>query len=143
MKLFLALFVICLPFSALAEGDENLKGKVESYLNSITTFTADFTQTDAEGNISGGKFFLKRPGKFKWEYDDRQPILIISDGKELVYYDKKLREASYVSAQDTLAAFLARNNIQLSGEVKLLAINNKNDIISFKVSVSFVTGNVS
>lgn len=76
---------------------------------------------------------LKRPGKFKWEYDARQPILIISNGRQLVYYDKKLKEVSYAGVENTLASFLARKNIRLSGDVKLLSIEDKNGAVSARV----------
>lgn len=133
---FIFLFVLlffCLPAQA-AEMGEDLKTRVEKYLNGLTTFSADFTQVDSEGTASGGKFLLKKPGKFKWEYDERQPILIVSDGSQLVYFDKKLKETSYVSAKDTLASFLARKDIKLSGDIKLLAIDDSNGKVIAKVA---------
>lgn len=128
------LFILALLFSTSAQADDAaLAQKVEGYLNSLTTISADFVQLDAEGNASGGKFLLKRPGKFKWEYDDRQPILIVSDGGQLVYYDKKMKEVSYVSADNTLANFLARKTIKLSGDVKLVSITENGNEIRAKI----------
>ena len=131
-SLMLAMTIMLFSTSAYAD-DTALVQKVETYLNDISTLTADFAQVDSDGNASGGKFTLKRPGKFKWEYDQRQPILIISDGKQLVYYDKLMKEASYVSVENSLASFLARKDIKLSGDVKLISIEDKDGITRAKV----------
>lgn len=130
--LALSLFVILFSLPALA--DDAIAQKVEAHLNTITTLTADFTQVDPEGNVSGGKFYLKRPGKFKWEYDQRQPVLIISDGSQLVYYDKKLKESTYTNLKSSLAGFLARKDIKFSGDVKLLKAEEKDGQIIVKVT---------
>ncbi len=127
------MLIILFSCPVFAASDVELTQKAEKYLNSLSTFSADFTQVDSEGATSGGKFLLKRPGKFKWEYDARQPILIVSDGLQLVYYDKKLKEASYVSADSSLASFLARKNIRLSGDINLVSIIAKDMTIRAKV----------
>lgn len=135
MKKLILTLIIAVSFSvnAKAATENELAAKVENYLNSLSTLSADFTQVDAEGNAAGGKFMLKRPGKFRWEYDMRQPLEIVSDGKQLVYYDKKLKEATYTSLQNSLAGFLARKNIKLSGDVQLVSIEDKNGMVRAKV----------
>ena len=99
--------------------DLYVKEQVERFFKTTVTLQADFTQIDSQGNVSGGKFLLKRPGKFRWEYDKRQPLLIISNGDRLVYRDKELDETTYVSAEDTLASFLARDEVRLEGDITL------------------------
>ncbi len=118
MKIFLTLALLFV--SVAASADEAAVQKAQKYLNSLSTFEADFTQIDAEGGQAGGKFSLQRPGKFRWEYDKRQPILIVSNGSQLVYYDKQLKEVTYTSIENSLASFLARKEIKFSGDVRLV-----------------------
>jgi chaperone LolA len=116
LTLILAVFI-----STSANAVDDVASQAEKYLNAVTTMSADFQQVDSEGNIAGGKFYLQRPGKFRWEYDKRQPILIVSNGKKLMYHDKKLKELTYADLEDTLANFLAKKVIRFSGDVKLLS----------------------
>lgn len=113
------LVAILFAFPASASENEVVQ-QVEEYLNGLSSFEADFEQSNAQGESGSGRFYLKKPGKFRWEYETGQPILIISDGKQLIYYDKQLKEATYVPAKHTLAGFLAREKISLSGDVKLV-----------------------
>lgn len=87
--------------------------RVESYLSALTTITADFSQVDANGGLSEGKFYLKRPGKMRWQYSPPTPILLVSDGKVIVYYDAELDQVNYVPMDDTLAGFLGKPVIKL------------------------------
>src|SRR5688572_26161011 len=103
-KLLLALLLLATPALALTPlkeksvgiPDAALVAKVENYLNSIKTLQADFGQaanaTIKGADISSGRFYLQRPGKFRWEYLKGQQILIISNGSQIVYYDRKLDE---------------------------------------------------
>lgn len=88
--------------------------RVEDYLNALTTVTADFSQIAPDGTLSGGKFFLKRPGKMRWEYEPPTPVLMIANGSAITYYDSELEQVSHIPVGSTLAGFLAREKIDLA-----------------------------
>jgi len=90
--------------------------RVEAYLSNIQTITADFNQTAADGSLANGKFFLKRPGKMRWQYAPPTPILLVSDGKVVTYYDAELDQVSYIGVDDTLAGFLAQKTITFESQ---------------------------
>lgn len=96
--------------------------RVESYLNSITTMTAKFNQIDPEGGLTSGKMFLKRPGKMRWQYNPPTPVLMVSSGDVLTYYDYELDQLNQIPLDDSLAGFLARPKIKLTD--KSLKISN-------------------
>ena len=89
---------------------------VEAYLSGINSIVANFTQESADGSTGGGKFFMKRPGKMRWQYNPPTPILLVSDGKVVTYYDAGLDQVTYISVDDTLAQFLARKDIKFDSE---------------------------
>lgn len=127
MRIFIVLLLLAMP-SFAAQSD------VESYLNNIQNLTADFVQLDANGNSAKGKFYLTKPGKFRWEYED-QPLLIVSSGRLLTYFDKELNEVTHVPTADTLAAFIARDEIKLNGgDVQLLEYSEKGGVIKVIVT---------
>jgi chaperone LolA len=116
---FIAAVTAC--FAATASADEAADiARVERYLSGLTTMTADFTQIDANGQLSEGKFFLKRPGKMRWQYSPPTPILLVSDGDVIVYYDAELDQVNYVPVDDTLAGFLAQPVIALNSATTTL-----------------------
>jgi outer membrane lipoprotein-sorting protein len=102
---------------------------VEAYLNGLTTVVADFLQTASDGSVSGGKFFLKRPGKLRWQYDPPVPVLIVSNGNIISYQDLELNQVSRASADETLSAFLGRKVISFSAkDVEVTAFSSKSGL---------------
>ncbi|WP_095012200.1 LolA family protein [Tsuneonella mangrovi] len=74
------------PAPAAAASPEMLDTAI-SALRSISTMTADFTQTDAKGQTVSGEMTLKRPGKIRFEYEKSAKMLIVSTGKSLYLID--------------------------------------------------------
>ena len=89
--------------------------RIEAYLTGISTLTADFAQTSSDGSTGSGQFFMKRPGKVRWQYNAPTPLLLLSNGKTLTYYDPGLKQVTYVDVKDTLASFVAQKTIELDG----------------------------
>ncbi|MFO1241828.1 MAG: outer membrane lipoprotein carrier protein LolA [Rickettsiales bacterium] len=96
---------------------EQILTQVEAYLNGLTTIQADFVQIAPGGNLSTGKFFLKRPGKMRWQYDPPVPVLLISNGSVFTYYDYELQQVNEIPLDSTLAGFIAQKNIRFDPEV--------------------------
>ena len=73
--------------------------EVEKYLAGLSSWSADFKQTieDGQGHVlrgAAGKFYLARPGKFRWDYSEPSEQLILADGKQIWFYDKDLAQAN-------------------------------------------------
>lgn len=96
---------------------KNTVAEVEKYLSGLDTVVADFVQVAPDGSLVGGKFYLQRPGKMRWQYDPPTPILMVADGKFLIFYDYELDQTSRIPLEDTLAGFLARKDIRFGGDV--------------------------
>lgn len=104
---------------------------VEAYLSGISSIVANFTQESADGSKGAGKFFLKRPGKMRWQYNPPTPILLVSDGKVVTYYDAGLDQVTYIGVDDTLANFLTKKEIKLdSDSTRVTKYSHANGIIS-------------
>jgi outer membrane lipoprotein carrier protein len=84
-------------------------GDVEKNLAGLASWSADFTQTieDAQGKelrSASGKFYLQRPGKFRWDYAEPSQQLVLGDGKDIWFYDKDLQQANVRKMDATLAS---------------------------------------
>lgn len=67
--------------------------EVAQSLRLTTTMTADFTQTAGNGSVAKGRLILARPGKIRFSYD-RLPMLVVADGKRLVFIDYEVSQVS-------------------------------------------------
>lgn len=110
-KILLALCVLFVESVANAAVDKNLVRDAEKYLNSITGLNGGFTQT-ANGKTQKGTFSMLRPGRVRLDYKNA-PIQLISDGKDLYFYDKSLDQITTVPLTSTPAGILVRKNIDL------------------------------
>lgn len=93
--------------------------RLQTYLSNLTTIISDFTQTAPDGTLSSGKFFLERPGRMRWQYNPPTPILMVSNGSELVYYDYELQQSSHIPLDQTLIGFLAQERIRFDTDTQV------------------------
>ena len=101
----------------LSPQDQAALVRVQTYLNDIKTLQSRFQQFTSDGGTASGTIYLQRPGRMRIVYDDPSPILIVADGREVYYWDKKLQELSQINVNETPAWFLLRPEIQLTGDV--------------------------
>ena len=65
--------------------------KVSAYFNQLGDMKGNFVQTSADNKRLRGKFYLKRPGQFRFEYNLPSKQIMISDGKYLSIQDLDLK----------------------------------------------------
>lgn len=93
--LFLALSAPPLLMTALPAAAQQAQtdlARVSAYIRAVTTMTADFTQTDRNGQTLNGKLTLKQPGKIRFQYQKGVPLLIVGDGRALTMIDYEVRQ---------------------------------------------------
>ena len=98
----------------LDDGDRAAITRVEAYLNGLATLEARFVQLDSSGEAATGRLKVKRPGRLRFEYDPPTPILLVSPGSELIYYDRDLETATRLDWADTPAWFLLAERVSLA-----------------------------
>jgi outer membrane lipoprotein-sorting protein len=110
-------------------GREEWLRRLESHLDSLTTMKAAFLQVSSTGEVARGTFYMRRPGKLRIEYAPPSPVLIVADGHRLIYYDKELETANMVPIEDTLAAFLVRDDVRFAGDVKVTGFSHEGGLL--------------
>jgi len=93
--------------------------RIEKYLNNVRTMTAHFLQSTTDGGEAEGTLYLQRPGKLRLEYSPPTPVLIVSDGNLVHYYDSELNQVSQVGLSSTPASVLVRDTYKLGGDVRV------------------------
>lgn len=77
---------------AIAQSASTTLSAVQSHLRATTSMTADFTQTDRNGQRLNGQLTLKRPGKIRFQYQKGVPLLIVGDGSSLTMIDYEVKQ---------------------------------------------------
>lgn len=93
---------------------------VDNGLNNTLSFTGRFTQYGSDGSISAGTVYLQRPGKVRFEYDDPNPLLIVSDGVTLVQQDRALETFDRVPLAATPLHYFLKENVRLQEDTEVI-----------------------
>ncbi len=64
-------------------------GEISGYLNELQTATGGFTQINADGTISTGTVFIKRPGRVRFEYAPPDESLFVAGGGQVAIFDPR------------------------------------------------------
>ncbi len=92
------------------------------YLNDLSTLEARFIQISSNGAYAEGDVIIQRPGKMRFEYDPPHPVLIIANGLSLLFYDREIKQASFLPLWETPLWFLIRERVTLSEDVVVSAV---------------------
>lgn len=96
--------------AALSPTERALVQRANSYLGTFTSARGRFQQTDANGRTTTGTFYIKRPGRIRFEYDAPSRLLVVADGTNVKIYDQRLKTFDqYPLSRTPLAVFLSRS----------------------------------
>lgn len=94
--------------------------RLQHFLDGLQTMEADFIQRLEKPNRgqpseTKGHFSTARPGKFRWEYQSPYAQTVLSDGKNLLFYEPDLMQVTLGSATrlDNTPALLLSSSIQI------------------------------
>nr|WP_233061361.1 outer membrane lipoprotein carrier protein LolA [Parvularcula mediterranea] len=74
---------------------------------------AQFTQYAPSGEISKGRFYLSRPGKLRFEYEEPNPMLIVAVGGMVYVHDAELKTTDSYPVGQTPLRFLLSKELDL------------------------------
>lgn len=122
----LAGFVLLAAAPAEARSFENDPDviKAEQYLKNLKTAKADFIQTSSAGSRLSGQFYLNRPGKLRFNYNEVQDF-IVADGIFIYFYDAQMGEQTNAPIGQTLADFLLRKDLRMRGDLNVQQVYKK------------------
>lgn len=116
MKKWLVLGLVCLfSLDARAQSAENIN-KIETYLNNIKSMEATFVQMSSNGGTAEGRLFIEKPNKIRMEYADPTNVLIVGDGKYIIYNDTELEQVTHIDYDDIPATLILANDIKIDGK---------------------------
>lgn len=115
--------------AAIEPGDKAEIASLETYLNSVRTVRSSFLQIASNGRVAEGILYLSRPGKLRINYKPPAQLQIFGDEFWLIFVDEELKEVNQLPIGATPAALLLRDEIRLSGDIKVRRITRRNGLI--------------
>ena len=116
---------------AYAAGTE-VAQKIADHFSSVRTMAGEFVQFGPRGEQTGGKFYLARPGKIRFNFEDPSPMRVIADGKSVVIGNRKLKTWDIYPLSKTPLALLLSNKIDL-GSKTVRDVKQEPDLITIKL----------
>lgn len=102
---------------------------VSDYFAELQNLKGAFVQTGADKKRMKGKFFVKRPGRFRFDYALPSKQIIISDGESLAIQDLDLNNEDRVELDQTPFRLLLRKDVDLLRDAKITEVQQAEDLI--------------
>lgn len=123
-----------------AEAASDAAQKIADHFSSVRSMTGEFVQFGPRGEQTGGKFFIQRPGKIRFNYEKPSAYRVVADGKNVVILNSKLKTSDLYPLSKTPLKLLLDERIDLSGG-KVKSVDEADDLTTIKLSDKQVFGN--
>ncbi len=114
----------------LSVQDQDDIARIETYLNGVRTLAADFIQIAPDGAISRGRFYLKRPGRLRFEYEPPASVLVVADGTYVNYFDVELGQLSQIGVYSTPLGVVVAEQVKLEGRIAVTSVERGAAVVS-------------
>lgn len=109
--------------------DEAVANRALSYIEGLTTLAGTFVQTAPSGAVASGKFYLRRPGQIRFDYDDPSPITIVATQGMVYVENSELETTDSYPLKKTPLRFLLSKKIDI-GDATLKAVERLPDAVA-------------
>ena len=107
---------------ALNAEQRTIIARINTYLTGVQQLNGKFVQVGPDGGRSQGDFYISKPGRVRFEYDDPSPIELIADGQSVVVRDRKLATQDVFPLSQTPLRFLLSDKVDLLKDSSLVAV---------------------
>jgi len=124
--IIITIFIISFNFPAKANFLDPIQleavNAVNQYLNNIEHLEGDFLQINPDSTISDGRFYIRRPGRFRFDYTNPDHLVVISDGVWLGIIDNELETLDRYPIRSTPYYTIFKKNVNLLEDARILGI---------------------
>jgi outer membrane lipoprotein-sorting protein len=129
--------VAALPEKPVAAGkpvfetmsDAAVADEALAYLEGLSTLSGAFVQTAPSGGVARGKFYLRRPGQIRFDYDDPSPITIVATGGLVYVENSEIETTDSYPLKKTPLRFLLSKKIDI-GDAVLTSVDRRPDSVA-------------
>ena len=104
--------------------------RVNLYFNQLGSLKGTFVQTNADGKRQRGKFYVSRPGRFRFDYARPSMLVIVSDGKYVAIQDHDLGTDDRWGVEHTPFQMLLRKDVDLFRDARFFEVQDFEETIA-------------
>jgi len=93
----------------------------------------DFVQIGPDGSRVRGEFYIQKPGKVRFDYEQPSRIEIIADGQSVVVRDRKLATQDLYPLSQTPLRFLLSERIDLLKETNIVGVRADDTFVTVTI----------
>ena len=113
---FVAVMALVIYAGAASAQQLSLR-QISNYLNGLQTAQGGFTQINADGTLSTGQIYIKRPGRIRFEYNPPEEAMVLAGGGQLAIFDPRSNTGpDRYPLSRTPLSILLRENVNLEAE---------------------------
>jgi outer membrane lipoprotein-sorting protein len=103
--------------------------RVNLYFNGLNDLKGLFVQTDADKRQFKGRFYVKRPGCFRFDYSAPNRKVVVSDGEYLAIQEPDLNHEDIVELDKTPFRLLLGRDVDLMRDARIVEVQESQDLL--------------
>lgn len=127
------LILICCTASYADSVEQSALSRLKYYLRTMQSISVDFNQTDSNGTNAKGTLLIHKPYKFRCNYYQPFPILIIGNKNYVSVYDYDMETVSRINAIDNIFNFLLTEDISFEKYFQIISVIEQDNILTISL----------
>jgi outer membrane lipoprotein-sorting protein len=103
--------------------------RVSLYFNELNDLKGLFVQTDSDKRQFKGRFYVKRPGRFRFDYSAPNRKVVVSDGEYLAIQEFDLNHEDIVELDKTPFRLLLGKDVDLLRDARIVDVQETQDLL--------------
>lgn len=104
--------------------------RMSEYLNGIESAEGSFFQIGPDGSTEEGTFYLRKPGRVRFEYAAPNPNLIIADGATIAVENSDLDTTDRYPLTDSPLRLLLSDDVDLNTDPRIASVRREAGALS-------------
>ena len=114
----------------LTEEDKADLQRISAYLNTLQTVEGTFLQVGPDGKTLQGTFYLRKPGRIRFEYAKPSPTLVVADGTSVAVQNTALHTTDRYPIGNSPLRLLLSDKIELTNDAHVAALKREPGALS-------------
>lgn len=121
------LIILILLFSTAKACATNIPDEVKQYIGNIKSIAVEFSQEDSIGRKAEGMLIIDKPFKFRCNYYEPFPIIIVGNKNYVSVYDFEMGQLSRIKSEENIFNFLLVDKVEFDNKFSILAAKEIGD----------------
>ncbi len=114
-------------FSATKACATNIPDEVKQYIGNIKSIAVEFSQEDSIGRKAEGMLIIDKPFKFRCNYYEPFPIIIVGNKNYVSVYDFEMGQLSRIKSEENIFNFLLVDKVEFDNKFSIVATKEIGD----------------